>query len=403
MRVRSLAVFMITLLIAGCSAAQAPASSGAKPGPEAAPSTPASQSGPAREPLACSGAETPAKEAMYRLLVQLTRYAPLKYLVGDARENELQWIALDNRDWPPTGRWAFAGQPWSGLEIRTDAAGAFLVDLTYGQNGTNITFQVVCAEGYWHVSKTGNRQWWAPLPAGIPGQEGPLTVKLARQLADEAMIRTGPNLTMVATGQQLELGRIEAIKVASDWVKTAFPWPNYNNELRITVQDDTHAAAECTDKNGKSAGECLRFVREDGRWKIENHTIDGQWPQYKVGKDRRPLELRQEIFGLKLGMSRADVERIVGQPDRRETTQSGEIYRYMLREFDVRFDQGGTVSEVTIRAGATHSGIMVGAPISMVEVLYGPAPDYTYPFDRDKALQFSVQDGRIVSITLLRK
>ncbi|HWI63417.1 MAG TPA: hypothetical protein VNT75_16390 [Symbiobacteriaceae bacterium] len=368
-----------------------------------------SQPGSPEEPLSCAGTDKPTEEAMFRLLVELTRYAPLDFLVGDARAYELQRLALDEMAWPPTPD-DWTGLPWKELAIKSDTEGRFRVSIAYdvpAKYGVGVPytsemdFQVLCADGHWRVAKTGGPTSWAVLPSGVPGQQGELTPELAALLAYEAFTRGGVWLVPVATGHELESGRIADIKRATGWFrKIQAPWPNIRgNPIQITRQDDTHALGEWSNKNGAPSGEFVRFEKIGGMWKVENHTYQGVWlPDGKVGFS--PVDDDQEIFHLTLGLDRAAVESRVGVPDERESTETGTVYHYNLRQLDVSFDRGDKVTAVSIAAGSTFQGIKVGAPISMVEALWGPKPDNTYPFGDGNRLLFSVQDGRISRITM---
>lgn len=409
MHFRFLAITLVTVLLAGCAAttpqnpnASAPLANGTSSTPPKAAETP--------DPSACKPEGQLTNEAAADLLASISRYAPLDRLTGQARQIAAGWRLLGEQGWPVhTLEYVWTGRAWRSIKISPGQAGSHAVALTY-VNGTVTDwtatwhFEVVCESGQWLVARSGQWETFEPPLVEFPGQRGALTDEFARNLAFEALGSQGPWLMQVATGTELADGRNEMLRYAQGHtMRYTTPWPGTGDRMKVTAESESQAVGEWTDEAGKPTGESVRFVREAGLWKVENHTIQGQWLDSNLTWLGVPLgAARQEmtLFTLELGIDRSKVEAFLGTPDKTQQTADGTILHYDLRQIDVQLDKTGQVAAVSGRTGATNTGIPVGAPAAMVSMVYGPADDYTYSSRNEQTLRFEVRDGRVEQIVL---
>lgn len=362
--------------------------------PEVIPPTPTSMG----DPISCSQGETPTKETMTKLLARVSMHAPLDYLTGPALEIEKQWLEMERLGWPEaSGTWV--GHAWFALDIAPGAADAWIVRLQHGEvERTEDRFEVLCNEGRWQVKQYARGVDGAYLrPAqALPGQGGELSVSLAEELIKAAGTATGPWFAQVATGNALSWGRFSEVYRARGWNAPLLPWTRPIVNLTITAIDEAHAEALLEGKRP-----FLRFEKVDGLWKIENFTEGGKW----VGppKDVRlnePGWVFDPPFGVLLGNTDMKViEERFGAPDVVKAMDSGTVYIYSDRLIEVAFDAQGKVSAFSMKTGAPNSGVRIGSPVALWELIYGPysatAKSGTQPLPR-----YVAKDGRIVEILL---
>lgn len=358
---------------------------------------------PVDSPLPCQHGTAPTKEEMTDLLVRVSMYSPLPYLTGPALKIEEQWLEMQRAGWPEeSGTWV--GRTWLALEINRESDDSYVVLLRHGWLTVKATdedrFLVVCNDGKWQVkqyARGANGPWVQPAQE-LPGQRGDLTPELAANLVSVAASSTGPWFAQVATGNALAWDRIAEVYRARGLKPLPNPWKSGAKGVVITPVDAEHAEGRV-----QANRPFLRFEKVDGLWKIQDFTEGGEW----VGppQDWRLTDTQSVFdppFGILLGKTDAKaIEQGFGTPDSVNTTASGKVYVYNRRKLEVEFNSEGTVASFSMRSGAPGSGVRIGSPVALWELIYGLQSESSGPASQQ--LKYVVQDGKVTQITFAPK
>jgi hypothetical protein len=335
-----------------------------------------------------------------KLLGELSRYAPMDRLTGTAREVEESRVRFESSgNLSPMYDRLWMAEPWRKITIsKTPDASSWVVVLEHGINaeGARVKrFEVVCRDGRWLVSRTGDESAWETPPAALPGQSGPLTPELASALVREAKRLSGAWRQTVLAGTELARG------LAADrntvWGQKHDPagWDKIRPSLTLATQDADQVVGESA-----PAGEKVRFQRVDGVWRITDHTFEGEWAGAPPGTPApfgTAAMFNARLFGILPGDAPERVTEILGSPDSVQTTEHGALWAYKPRGIDILIGPESRVAEIRASSGATARGIPVGAPVGVVEKAFGESPTHSY-VGGTYALTFEVVDGVVTAI-----
>jgi hypothetical protein len=330
---------------------------------------------------------------MINLLVRLATYAPLAHLTGPALELEQQWIRLEQAGWPPEPD-TWVGNGWHGMTIEYQPDQTYILVLEHGlYERTHDRFLVVCDDGRWKVMQhaVGQDGAWLQPARELPGQDGNLTPELAIELIRVAENATGPWAAQVLTGTALELNRVTAMYRARGLKPERAPWWRVTDQMELTpVSQDL--------VEGQVGNLRIRLQKVDGLWKIQNYTEGGNW--IKTTTDMR-LKASGSVFDPPFSIwpgiaDQKAVERLVGTPDEVHTEGSETVFSYKQRQIEVRFNAQGKVTLLSMKNGAPGSGVRVGSPVELWELVYGPQAE-TVPNVKHH-LRYVSKDGKVSEI-----
>lgn len=346
-------------------------------------------------PLPCREGLSPTKEEMIDLLVRLSTYAPLAYLTGPALELEEQWIRLEGAGWPPeSGTWVSHG--WFALSIQDEPDQTYVVDLEHGLYiRTHDRFQVVCNDGRWQVKQhaVGLDGAWMEPARELPGQRGELTPELATALAQVAERATGPWSAQVLTGKALEWERVDAMNRARGLKPLLKQWWRATDDVKLTPTSENLVEGEFVNSTLR-----IRLEKADGLWKIQDFTEGGQWTG-------TPTDMRltnsgwvfDPPFSIQPGITnRETVERLLGTPDSVKADGSESVVSYDQRHIEVRFSAQGKVTVLSMKTGSPNSGVRVGSPVELWELVYGPQVETVQ--NVKQRLWYVSKDGKVPEI-----
>lgn len=397
----------LALLLVGCTPA-APASPPTAHGPVEAVAVAPAFTLP--EPVACQPGAAPTPDEVEALLVRASMHAPLDDLAGDARAEAEGWAALNLQGWPPRQHRSWPARAWTGVTVGPGQGETYVAALTladaYSMTGEpqfSVThLDLVCDGGRLKILREENGYGNRTPPADLPGQRGDLTEDLALALGREAMDTSqGPWFARATTGISWEVGRAVEIDYAGQGFARRPPQLRAGIGIRFLERSDTAAVGEWLFRGGPGA--LVRFERVDGLWKVANQMEGSQWLTPREHPWRSPDLLDFRPFGLEMRMREETVAALLGQPDETARTMTGRLWQYRRRGVEVYLDQIGRAERVRIRSGSLDSGVAVGAPASLLEAMFGPSPNYTYPGGLYETLQFTVEQGRVTAITVFRQ
>jgi hypothetical protein len=405
---RKLLVVLLTLavIVGGCGRSSDMTSNGKVSGSTIANDTfhPAPHDGqalafpPVDAPVPCRQGTPLTKDEMTDLLVRVSMYAPLVHLTGPALEIEQQWLEMESKGWPEESN-TWVGHAWSALNIAKGSDETYVVQL---QNGGEYSidydkFMVVCIANIWQVKQfaRGLDGPWLEPARELPGQRGALTPKLVTELVKVAQRSRGPWFAQVATGNALEWERVDEVTRARGRKPLPMQWGKMSDQMALSQLDETHADARFPG----SANLALRLEKVDGLWMIENYTEGGDWlPSPSAERISTPGLVFDPPFEVVLGKTDTTIiEHSFGSPDSVKTTDLGKVYSYNRRQIEVRFDSRGKVSAFSMKTGASNSGVRIGSPVALWELIYGP-PD-TSATTSNEQLLYNAQDGKVAEIT----
>lgn len=346
-------------------------------------------------PLTCQPGNPPAKNEMMDLLARISTYAPLDHLTGPALEIEQQWLHLQSAGWPAEPA-TWTSHAWFDLSIAGEADQTYVVNLQHGlHERSDDKFLVVCSDGRWKVKQraVGRDGQWLEPPQEVLGQRGVLTLQLVVELIRIAQTSTGPWLAQVTFGNALEWGRVDAVYRARGLKPLPDPWRGATDRVELTQPGEFQAEGQFL-----GSGFSVRLERVDGLWKIQDYTEGGAWvgPPDDVHL-RESGRVFDSPFGILLGVTdEKDVQRLLGTPDLERAVESGKICTYHLRRLEIWYDVEGRVASLSMKTGAPMSGVRVGSPVALWELVYGPQDG---PVRATKQrLTYVAEDGKVVEI-----
>lgn len=345
-------------------------------------------------------------------LVRLSSTTPeerLTFAVGPAREVLAQENEFVAEGWPRGSMNQWMQEAWKTFEVSQGPDGTASVSLTHATSldSSSTRFKFVWV-GQWRLVQIGDGYaWYAPFPKTIPGQEGDLTERLALEIVDHALSYYGaPRMRTSTTGREAERGRLLAIAVIAGASLRPQAWGGVGPRLRLRQEAQNRVIGYWLDDQGQPTGERVLFERENGLWKLADHTEGGEWaPARRTGFDLpRGVSSDMYLLGLDWPMNEAGVRKLAGPPD--QVTDATWIYR--SRGLAVTFDEKGRVRRIAARSGATMRGVMVGDSLQTVRSLYGdpePLGNGWIGYREGRQLRFRMQpdaDGeeRVMEIVL---
>lgn len=303
------------------------------------------------------------KEKVAEQLVAITRSTPadrVRMTRGVASEIFAEEAAFVAEGWPGAYFNGWRRDAWHGLEIEQDPVEP-VATLHHGDDLVDgmTRFKFTC-DSEWRLSGMGpewpERRWYAPSPPHLPGQDGELTEAVALLIVDDLLTHYGTTrMRLVATGNELERGRLYTVNVAGGATLRRQGWGGLGPSLRLSPIEANEVTGEWLDVAGVPTGERIIFHRVDGLWKVADHTESSELaPVHRPGFEApRPFD-SSHLLGRKLYA----------------VDNGGEGRLQESRGFTVRF-QDGRMTQISALSGSTDRGLQVGDPVELAVALYG--------------------------------
>jgi hypothetical protein len=133
-------------------------------------------------------------------------------------------------------------------------------------------------------------------------------------------------------------------------------------------------------------------------WKIQNFTEGGTWVTQLVDTTWTKSGLVFDPpFSIQPGVTVPEkVEGFLGPPDTITSDGSETVFAYHRRQIQVRFDARGRVKLLSMKTGASGSGVKVGSPVALWEMVYGPQAEVDE--DVKDRLLYVCRNGKVSEI-----